>query len=92
MNAWHLHESSRKLWLSLTVDEKKADTFATRIMSPYLSAADVRIFHRTTYVPSMRYGLAAVTIDEEELNKVQSSIIPAILKRLNVNSTIPTSI
>jgi hypothetical protein len=72
--------------------KKKADTFATRIMSPRLSAEDIRIFHRTTYVPSMRYGLAAVAIDEEELSKVQSRIIPAILKKLNVQSTIPTSI
>jgi hypothetical protein len=71
---------------------KKADIFATRIMSPRLSAADVRIFHRTTYIPSMRYGLASVAIDEEELNKVQSRILQAILQKLNVQSTIPTSI
>jgi hypothetical protein len=49
---------------------KKADIFATRIMSPHLSAADVRIFHRTTYIPCMRYGLASVAIDEEEFSKV----------------------
>ena len=39
-------------------------------------------------MPSMRYDLAAVAIiDEEELSKVQSHIIPAILKKLNVEST-----
>jgi hypothetical protein len=72
--------------------KKKADIFATRIMLPRLTAADVRIFRRTTYVPSVRYGLAAVVIDEEELSTVQSRIIPAILKKLNVQNTIPTSI
>ena len=72
--------------------KKKADIFATRIMSPRLSAADVRMFHRTTYVPSMRYGLAAVAHNEEELSTVQSRIIPAILKMLNVQSTISTAI
>lgn len=74
--------------------KKKADIFATRIMSPRLSAADVSIFHRTTYVPSMRYGLAAVglALDEEELSTVQSRIIPAILKKLHVQSTISTAI
>ncbi len=61
-------------------------------MSPRLTASDISIFHRTTYVPSMRYGLAAVAIDEEELNKVQSRILPAILQKLNIQSTIPTSI
>ena len=66
--------------------KKKADVFATRILSPQLSASDVSIFHRTTYVPSMRYGLAAVSIDEEELGTVQSRIIPAILKKLNVQA------
>jgi hypothetical protein len=66
--------------------KKKADVFATRILSPRLSASDVSIFHRTTYVPSMRYGLAAVSIDEEELGTVQSRIIPAILKKLNVQA------
>jgi hypothetical protein len=63
-----------------------------RRKQPRLSAADVRIFRRTTYVPSMRYGLAAVAIDEEELSIVQSRIIPAILRKLKVQSTIPTAI
>ncbi len=40
----------------------------------------------------MRYGLAAVAIDEEELSIVQSRIIPAILRKLKVQSTIPTAI
>ena len=72
--------------------KKKADTFAIRLMSPKLSAEDIRIFHRTIYVPSMRYGLAAVAIDEEELGSVQSRILKSILQKLNVQSTLPTSI
>jgi hypothetical protein len=72
--------------------KKKADIFATRISSPRLTSSDISIFHRTTYVPSMRYALAAVAIDEEELSKVQSCIIPAILQKLNIQSTIPISI
>ena len=72
--------------------KKKADTFALRLMSPKLSAEDVRIFHRAIYVPSMRYGLASVAIDEEELGSVQSRILQSILKKLHVQSTLPTSI
>ena len=71
---------------------KKANSFALRLMSPKLTAEDVRIFHRAIYVPSMRYGLAAVAIDEEELGSVQSRILQSILKKLNVQSTPPTSI
>jgi hypothetical protein len=70
----------------------KADNFATRLMSPRLTASDVRIFHRTTYIPSMRYGLAAVATDEEVLGTVQSRVVQAILKKLHVQSTIPTAI
>ena len=71
----------------------KANNFATRLMSPRLTASNVRIFHRTTYIPStMRYGLAAVATDEEALGTVQSRVVQAILKRLHVQSTIPTAI
>ena len=40
----------------------------------------------------MRYGLAAVAVDEEELGGVQLRVLQAILKKLNVRSTIPTAI
>ena len=72
--------------------KSKADTFAQRLMSPRLTSSDVRIFHRTTYIPSMRYGLAAVAIDEEVLGTVQSKVVKSILQKLHVQSTIPTAI
>ena len=73
--------------------QQKADTFAHQIMSPRLSSGDVRIFHRTTYIPSMRYGLAAVVLDEEILGRVQSKVVQSsILRKLQVQSTIPTAI
>ena len=72
--------------------KKKTDTFALRILSPRLTAADVRIFHRSTYVLSMRYGLAAVALDEEALGQVQSKVVQSILKKCHVQSTIPTSV
>ena len=72
--------------------KNKPNSFASRLMSPRLLATDVRIFHQTTYIPSMRYGLAAVATDEETLGTVQSRVIQAILKKLHVQSTIPTSI
>ena len=72
--------------------KNKVNSFASRLMSPRLTASDVRIFRRTTYIPSMRYGLAALAIDEEVLGNVQSRVVQAILKKLHVQSTIPTSI
>ena len=72
--------------------EKKADNFATRILSPRLTSTDIRTFHRSIYIPSMRYGLAALAIDEEELSSVQSSVIRSMLQKMGVQSTIPTAI
>ena len=52
--------------------KEKADTFARRLRSPRLTETDVAIFHRSIYIPSMRYSLAALATNEEELSKVQS--------------------
>ncbi|KAI2508454.1 hypothetical protein MHU86_5981 [Fragilaria crotonensis] len=70
----------------------KADTFATRLRSPRLTETDIEIFHRSIYVPSMRYSLAALATDEEELSKVQSKISRVILQRLHIRSTISTAL
>ena len=72
--------------------QSKADSFAHRLLSPRLSSEDVRIFHRSTYIPSMRYGLSAIALDEELLGQVQSKVVQSILKKWNVQSTIPTAI
>ena len=78
----HLDESQRMLGvimnpmviLEITFKflKSKVDTFAQRLLSPRLSSRDFRIFHRSAYIPSMRYGLSAVTLDEEILGQVQS--------------------
>jgi hypothetical protein len=76
----------------LVVLKKKADDFSRRIMSPRLSAADISIFHRSIYIPSMRYGLAAVAANEQSLGIVQSNVLKSILQKLHISSTIPTSL
>ena len=76
----------------LIVLKKKADGFARKILSPQLTASDVSIFHRSIYIPSMRYSLAAVAADEESFSSVQSKIMKSILQKLHVSSTIPTSL
>jgi hypothetical protein len=40
--------------------KQKATVFSRRILSPRLTTTDVEIFHRSVYIPSMRYSLAAV--------------------------------
>jgi hypothetical protein len=70
----------------------KADTFARRIRSPRLTETDITIFHRSIYVPAMRYSLAAVAANEEELAAVQSQITRSLLQKLHIRSTIPTAL
>jgi hypothetical protein len=61
--------------------KQKADSFASRILSPRLKAHDIRFFHRSIYTPSMRYGLAALAVDEEALSNIQSRVIKSMLQK-----------
>ena len=70
----------------------KADGFARRLLSPRISEHDAAIFHRSLYIPSMRYSLAAIAADEESLATVQTNVIKSILQKMHISSTIPTSI
>ncbi|KAI2502522.1 hypothetical protein MHU86_11954 [Fragilaria crotonensis] len=82
-----LDESTRMLGVYLNplgdfgyhidVLKKKADGYASRLISSRLTANDIRIFHRSIYVPAMRYSLATIAADEEALAGVQHRIIKA---------------
>ena len=72
--------------------KSKADTFSGYLKSPRLKPSDVRVFHKTIYGPSMRYSLAAIAADEEELEQIQTKIIPSIVQRLGFSSKLPTAI
>jgi hypothetical protein len=76
----------------LLVLKKKADDFSRRILSPRMTETDIEIFHRSIYIPSMRYSLAAVAVNEESLATVQTKIIKSMLQKLHISSTIPTSL
>ena len=75
------------------VMKEKADMYSHQIKSPRLSAPDdVRIFVRATYEPAMRYSLPAIAIDEEELDSIQTRILPAIDQKLGFSSKLPNAI
>jgi hypothetical protein len=97
-----LDESSRMLGVHLNpmgdlghhlkVLWQKADGYATRLAASKLTATDIRIFHRSIYVPAMRYSLPAVAVDEEALGIVQNRILKVMLQKMHVNGNLPTSI
>ena len=72
--------------------KEKAVKFAGYIKSPRLTPTDIAVFHKTIYTPSMMYSLPAIAADEEELEKVQTRIMPSIVQRLGYCSTLPTAI
>jgi hypothetical protein len=76
----------------IDVLRKKADGYASRLISSRLNANDIRIFHRSIYVPAMRYSLATIAVDEEALAGVQHRIIKVMLQKMHVNGNLPTSI
>jgi hypothetical protein len=76
----------------IRVLREKSGKMATLLKSPKLTSTDVRIFHQAMYTPAMKYPLAAMAVDEEELNSIQTPILPIILQKLGVNRNLPTAI
>ena len=76
----------------LHVLKTKADRFSVRLRSSRLNHHDVRTFHSSMYKPSMRYSLPALAVDEEELEQLQTKIMPTMLQKLGASSTTPTVI
>jgi hypothetical protein len=72
--------------------KSKADSFARSIRSPRLSKGDITTFHRTMYIPAMKYALPAMAVDEEELNTIQTGVMSVMLQRLGFSSKLPTAI
>ena len=71
---------------------KRADDYSRRLLSPRLNASDASIFHQCIYIPSMRYSLAAMAVDEQDLSCIQSRIMQSLLQKLGYSSKIPTAL
>jgi hypothetical protein len=71
------------------VCKHKADTYAALLYSPRLTASDLRIFHKAIYTPTMRYEYCLPALS---VNKVQSKIILAMLRKMHLAGNLPTSI
>jgi hypothetical protein len=76
----------------LEVMKTKTDTMARSLRSPRLTRQDILTFHRTMYIPALKYSLPALAVDEEELDKVQSGVMATFLQRLGFSSKLPKSI
>lgn len=76
----------------IQLHKTKADSFAARLHSLVcIKAIDARIFHRSIYVPTVRYGLAALSASGEEHSTIQTRVLTSLLQKMNVCSTLPTT-
>ena len=76
----------------ISVLKKRADDYSRRLFSPQISSTDASIFHQSIYIPSMRYSLAALAVDEQVLSAIQSKVITLLLQKVGYSSKIPTAI
>jgi hypothetical protein len=74
----------------LHVLKTRADKFAFQLRSSRLLPHSVRTYHKTMYSPSMRYSLPAIATDEEELNEIQTKIVPIMIQKIGASSKTPT--
>jgi hypothetical protein len=72
---------------------QKAHQYSSRLRKSRLTPNEAYTFYRTTYyLPAMTYTLPALACDEEELQQVQSAVLPALLNQLGVHSKYPTAL
>ena len=76
----------------LEILRDKAQKYSARLRKSRLTAGEAYTFYRTTYIPAMTYTLPALACNEEELQQVQSAVLPALLNQLGVHSKFPTAL
>jgi hypothetical protein len=82
----------RDFLAQIQVLEEKSEQFAILLKSPKLSSNDVRICHKTMYGPAMTYPLVAMAVDEEELDCIQTPVLPILVQKLGLNRNLPVAI
>ena len=70
----------------------RTNDFAIRLKRSKLLPNSVRTYHKTMYSPSLKYSLAAIATDEENLNEIQTTMLPIMLQRMGASSKTPTVI
>jgi hypothetical protein len=76
----------------LEILRSKAQKYSARLRKSRLTADEAYTFYITTYIPARACTLPALACNEEELQQVQSAILPALLDQLGVHSKFPTAL
>jgi hypothetical protein len=63
----------------------KEHQYFNRLRKSRLTPNEAYTFYRTTYIPAMTYRLPTLACDEEELQEVQSAVLPALLNQMGVH-------
>ena len=62
------------------------------ISNQYLTRQECTIFHRSFFLPSMRYHLTVGTFMQKQLSQLQHPIIQTLLPRMEYNANMPKAI
>ena len=65
------------------------DKLGGRLLTSNLSYEDGRVFYQSIYVPSTRYVLPAVSIDQKHLDEILTRSVEALLLRQGFNRNFP---
>ena len=76
----------------IEVLKKKMNKLAGRLLTLSLSFDDVRVFYQSSYIPTIRYVLPALSVEEKQLEEIQTRSIEALLIRKGFNRHFPRRI
>ena len=76
----------------IKVLKAKMDLLAGRLLTSSLSFDDVRVFYQSIYIPTIRYVLPALSVEEKQLEEIQTRSIEALLIRKGFNRHFPRRI
>jgi len=65
--------------------KKKADKLARNVTGSKLNKHEAFVLYRSIYIPAMVYSLPAVFLTRDQLEKVESKMITAVLPKMGYN-------
>lgn len=70
----------------------KSDTYAKRINANYLNQNDARLAYEVSYLPALRYSLQTTSINQVDMEIIQSKATSAFLSAQGYNRNMPRAV
>jgi hypothetical protein len=83
---------SGDLWDQISFLAEQADLFVNQLMRTMATKNDVLYTYHISFMKTMEYPLAAVTISESQWNSIMAPVIRKVLKKTGFSATFPLDI